>query len=187
MGSDWDKVTFFETKRNLTDGSNNFICFWYDFCKDIYSKRQFSKSAKGTNPITFIQVGMTVDTYVDMQAEIHLPETPLITSEDYLFQQDNAFIHILNTAKSQFAANIVKLLKFRDTRLDLISTKNLLDILAQKYTKMSHNSKRRRNLFLLFIRREITLKKLARKKSVDLRHQDLLIQNFLVINMIWVP
>ena len=49
-------------------------------------------------PIEFIQGHLHSELYVDMLAEHLLPEEPLITGGDYLFQQDNASCHVSCTA-----------------------------------------------------------------------------------------
>ena len=53
---------------------------------------------------------MNSDRYVDMLGESLLPEVPLITSGDYIFQQDNASIHVSKSAKLWLEANSVNLL-----------------------------------------------------------------------------
>ncbi|GBL74151.1 hypothetical protein AVEN_231040-1 [Araneus ventricosus] len=74
--------------------------------KEIFSKRTFGGGSvmvwgnfvtEGTTPIVFVQGRMNSESYVDILADNLLPEAPLITSEDYLFQQDNASVHVPQT------------------------------------------------------------------------------------------
>ncbi|GBN83252.1 hypothetical protein AVEN_193027-1 [Araneus ventricosus] len=82
-------------------------------------------ATEGTTPIVFVQGRMNSDSYVDVLADNLLPEAPLITSADYLFQQDNASLHVSQTLKSWFRANFVKLIDWPDKSPDLNPMENL--------------------------------------------------------------
>ena len=66
-------------------------------------------AANGTTPIVFLDKKVDSSVYQDMLAENLLSMAFLITSEDYLFQQDNATIRVSSASKSWFEANIVGL------------------------------------------------------------------------------
>ncbi|GBL83753.1 Transposable element Tc3 transposase [Araneus ventricosus] len=78
---------------------------------------------------------MNSQSYVDILADNLLPEAPLITSGDYLFQQDNASVHVSQTSKSWFDANFVKLHDWPFRGPDLNPMENLWDILAHEVYK----------------------------------------------------
>ncbi|GBM73692.1 Transposable element Tc3 transposase [Araneus ventricosus] len=120
MGKKWDYVIFSDEKKFNLDGPDGFRYFWYDLRKEkeIFSKRTFGGGSvmvwggfatEGTTPLVFVQGRMNSESYVDILADNILPEAPLITSGDYLFQQGNASVHISETSKSWFDANFVKL------------------------------------------------------------------------------
>ncbi|GBM36738.1 hypothetical protein AVEN_171851-1 [Araneus ventricosus] len=96
MGKKWDDVILSDEKKFNLDG---FRYFWYDLRKEkeFFSSSIFSFgggslmvwggfATEGTTPIVFVQGRMNSESYVDILADNLLPEAPLITSGDYLFQ-----------------------------------------------------------------------------------------------------
>ncbi|GBM84936.1 Transposable element Tc3 transposase [Araneus ventricosus] len=145
-GKKWDDVIFSDEKKFNLDGSNGFRYFWYDIRKEkeIFSKCTFgggsvmvwgSFETEGATPIVFVQGRMNSESYVDILADNLLPETLLITSGDYLLQQDNASVHVSRTSKSWFDANFVKLLDWPTRTPDLNPMENLWGILAHEVYK----------------------------------------------------
>ncbi|GBO29279.1 Transposable element Tc3 transposase [Araneus ventricosus] len=92
-------------------------------------------ATEGSTPIVFVQGRMNSESYVDVLADNLLPEAPLITSADYLFQQDNASLHVSQTLKSWFRANFVKLIDWPAKSPDLNPMENLCCILAHEVYK----------------------------------------------------
>ncbi|GBL86666.1 hypothetical protein AVEN_230574-1 [Araneus ventricosus] len=95
-GKKRDGIFYDEKKFNL-DKPDGFRCFLYDPRKEkeIFSKRTFGGglvmvwggfATEGTTPIDFVQGRMNSESYVDILADNLLPEAPLITCGDYLFQ-----------------------------------------------------------------------------------------------------
>ena len=67
-----------------------------------------------------------------MLGESLLPEAPLISSGDYIFQQDNASIHVSKRAKIWFEANSVNLLDWPARNPDLNPIENLWGISSSR-------------------------------------------------------
>lgn len=119
MEKKWDNFIFSDEKKFNLDGPDGNQYFWYDLRKEkeIFSKRSFEggivlmwdgSAIEDTTLIVFVQTRMNSENYIDILGDNFLPEEPLITSGDYLFQQDIASVHISKTWKSWFDANFVK-------------------------------------------------------------------------------
>ncbi|GBO23512.1 Transposable element Tc3 transposase [Araneus ventricosus] len=102
-------------------------------------------ATEGTTSIVFVQGRVNSESYVDILADNLLPEAPLIMSGVYLFQQDDASVHVSETSKSWFDANFVKLLDWPARCLDLNPVENLWGILAHEVYKMAFNIKTSKN------------------------------------------
>lgn len=146
FGSKWRDVVFSDEKRFNLDGPDGMRYFWYDLRHErhIFSKRQFGGggvmvwagfSANGITPIVFWDKKVDSAAYQDMLAENLLPIAPLITSGDYLFQQDNATIHVSSASKSWFEVNFVKLLDWPSRSPDLNPMENMWSILCHEIYK----------------------------------------------------
>ncbi|GBN77400.1 Transposable element Tc3 transposase [Araneus ventricosus] len=136
MVKKWDDDIFSDEKKFNLDGPDGCRYFWYDLRKEkeIFSKRTFGGGSvivwggfatDGTTRIVFVQGRMNSESHVDILADNLLPEAPLITSGDYLFQQDNASGHVSQTSKLCIDANIVKLVDWPARSPDLNPVENL--------------------------------------------------------------
>lgn len=157
MGKKWDDVVFSDEKRFNLDGPDGYRYFWYDLRKqkEVFSKRKFGGGSLmiwggfatvGTTPIVFVQGKMNSESYVDILADNLLPIAPLITSGDYLFQQDNAAVHVSESSRSWFEANFVKLLEWPAQSPDLNPMENLWGILAREVYKNGMQYKNKQEL-----------------------------------------
>ena len=59
-------------------------------------------AANGTLPIAVIDTKMNAEKYQDMLDDTLLSYAPIVTSEDWTFQQDNTNIHISHSKKAWF-------------------------------------------------------------------------------------
>ena len=70
-----------------------------------------------------------------MLGESLLPEAPLVTSGDYVFQQDNASIHVSTSAKLWFEANSLNLLDWSAKSPVFNPIENVWGLLAREVYK----------------------------------------------------
>ena len=96
-------------------------------------------AAAGTTPIVFLQGRTNSIMYQDMLAENLLPNAPLITCGDYIFQQDNASIHASASSKSWLQANSVELLGLPARSPDLNPVENCGAFLSVRCMRMANS------------------------------------------------
>ena len=128
------------------DMPDSYKKYWHDIekIKPYFSKRQYGGgsamvrgtfAANVTLPIAVIDTKMKAEKYQDMLGDTLLSYAPLVTSGDWIFQQDNPSIHVSHSTKAWFEANEVHLLDWPSCNLDLNPMDNVWAILVQSVYK----------------------------------------------------
>ncbi|GBN98647.1 Transposable element Tc3 transposase [Araneus ventricosus] len=93
-----------------------------------------------------------------------LPEAPLITSGDYLFEKEDASVHVSQSSKSWFDTNFVKLLDWPARSRDLNPMENLWGILAHEVYKNGIQCQNKQELMFSIEKAWIKISKNALKE-----------------------
>ncbi|GBM06927.1 Transposable element Tc3 transposase [Araneus ventricosus] len=115
---------------------------------------------------------MNSESYVDISPDNLLPETPLIMSGDYFFQQNNASVNVSQASKSWFEANFVKLLDWPARSPDLNPMENRWGILAHEVYKNGIQYKNKQELMSSIEKARIKIPKNALKELSNSVLQD---------------
>ena len=119
---------------------------WHDIekIKPYFFKRQYgggSAMVRGTFagnvklPIAVIDKKMKAETFQDMLGDTLLSYAPLVTSGDWLFQQDNTSIHVSHSRKAWFEENEVRLFDWPPFNPGINPMDNVWAIIVQSVYK----------------------------------------------------
>jgi transposase len=141
FGTKWRQVIFTDEKKFSCDGPDGFKMYWHDLSKDkkVCMSRNFKGkgimiwgafSYNGKCRLRFITDRMNSEKYTDM-LENCIDEFEDIAGTDFIFQQDNAAIHVSKKSKEWFRSKDIELLSWPAISPDMNPIENLWGIIAR--------------------------------------------------------
>jgi hypothetical protein len=119
--TEWCYVVFSDEKKFNLDGPDGFHYYWHDLTKDkkVKLSRNFGGgsvmvwaafSAFGKTPILKVRGRMNSKSYINMIEDVLINFTDEKMDGDFIFQQDNASIHVSRLSKEWFQFKEIELL-----------------------------------------------------------------------------
>ena len=141
--TEWTRVIFSDEKKFNLDGPDGCQYYWQDISKtkEVKLSRNFGGgslmvwaefSAQGKTPILKVKGRMNSTAYIEMIEDVLIDFTDQNMDGDFIFQQDNAAIHVSRQSKDWFNSKEIELLDWSACSPDLNPIENLWGILCRK-------------------------------------------------------